>query len=156
MIEEQFEIVAQFAESGIEAIKRTGLRILELRERYAKVVMPLEGNASHLGTLYAGSLFILGEFAGGIIHGVSFDYNKYVPIVKEVTVRFIRAAKSDVTMEVSLSREAAEKIQQTAASEGKSDFQMNIELKDMENEIVAVLDGTWQIRPIPESLRLQI
>ena len=72
MIEEKYQLVADFAVSAVEGIKRTGMKVLALRDRYAKIMMPFEGNISHVGTMYAGSLFVLGEFSGGIIHGVSF------------------------------------------------------------------------------------
>lgn len=148
MIEEKFKIVAEFAESGIEAIKRTGLRVAALKERYARVVMPLQGNVSHLGTMYAGSLFILGEFSGGIIFGAAFDYTKFVPVVKEISIRFVRAAKSDVVMEVAMNAEQADAIQREAEQNGKADFHLNIELKDAAGETVSVVEGTWQVRQI--------
>ena len=146
MIEDKYQIVADFAVSAVEGIKRTGLQVQALKDRYAKIMMPFEGNVSHVGTMYAGSLFILGEFAGGIIHGVAFDYNQFFPIVKEVTIRYLKAAKTDVTLEVTMSEETATQIQATAAREGKCDFQLDLALKDTENQTVAEVHGTWQLR----------
>ena len=146
MIEEKYQIVADFAVSAVEGIKRTGMQVLALKDRYAKIMMPFESNVSHVGTMYAGSLFILGEFAGGIIHGVSFDYNKFFPIVKQVTIRYVQAAKTDVTLEVEMSAETAEHIQSTADIEGKCDFELDLALKDTENQTVAEVHGIWQLR----------
>ena len=146
MIEEKYQIVAEFAVSAVEGIKRTGIRVLALKDRYAKIMMPFEGNVSHVGTMYAGSLFVLGEFAGGIIHGVAFDYNTFFPIVKQVTIRYLKAAKTDVTLEVEMNPETADRIQATADREGKCDFELDLALKDTDGQTVAEVHGTWQLR----------
>ncbi len=154
MIEEKYQIVAEFAVSAVEGIKRTGMQVLALKDRYAKMMMPFEGNVSHVGTMYAGSLFVLGEFAGGIIHGVAFDYNKFFPIVKQVTIRYLKAAKTDVTLELEMSQATADQIQTTAASEGKCDFELELALKDADNQTVAEVHGIWQLRKFREGQSL--
>ncbi|MEW6264539.1 MAG: YiiD C-terminal domain-containing protein [Thermodesulfobacteriota bacterium] len=152
---DQYLTVAQMAIASVEGIKRTGLKIIELRERYAKVMMPLAGNTNHLGMMYAGSLFTLGEFSGGIIHIVSFDFMKLVPVVKQVSIRFRRPALSDVTIEVSLAREEAVRLQEEALSKGKADFTLELEIKDAAGEVVSLVSGVWQIRKMPEELAAQ-
>ena len=152
MIEEKYKFIAEMAVTSIEAIKRTGIKVIALKEGYAKMVMPLEGNVNHVGMMYAGSLFIIGEFTGGIIYGASFDVDKFYPIVKEVTIRFKRPALTDVTLEVSMSREEAQRIQDEASEKGKCDFVLNLEIKDANDVVVALVDGTWQIRTIPKEM----
>jgi len=129
MIDEKYADICNMAISLVPGIERTGLKVLELRDRYAKALMPLnEGNTNHVGIMYAGSLFTLGEFCGGIIHLVSMDFTKFVPIVKEVSIRFRRPARTDITVELSL------------------------ELKDQNGETVAEVGGVWQIRKMPEGM----
>ncbi|MBN2283878.1 MAG: YiiD C-terminal domain-containing protein [Deltaproteobacteria bacterium] len=152
MIEERFKEIAEIAVTSIEAIKRTGIRVTDMQEGYAKMLMPLEGNINHVGMMYAGTLFTLGEFCGGIIYGAAFDVNKYYPIVKEVTIRFRRPVLTDATIEVSLNREEAERIQKVCDEQGKSDFVLNLEIKDAGGTVVALVDGTWQIRQIPKEM----
>jgi acyl-coenzyme A thioesterase PaaI-like protein len=95
MMDERYRDIARYAESAVEGIRRTGLRILEMRERYARVLMPLESNINHVGMMYAGSLFTLGEAAGGILYGASFDTARFFPIVVEVNIRFRRPATTE-------------------------------------------------------------
>lgn len=156
MIEEKFKAVAERALSSVEGIKRTGLKIIDLKERYAKTFMPLEGNVNHVGMMYAGSLFTIGEFSGGIIHLVSFDYTHFFPIVKEVSIRFRRPAMTDVTLEVSFTKEEADNIQSEAELNEKADFALDLEVKDQTNEVVSVVKGIWQIRKIPEGMSVGI
>jgi len=138
--------------NAVDAIKRTGIRVVCLRDRYAKMLMPLEGNVNHVGMMYAGSLFTLGEIAGGAIHVVSFDMTKLFPIVKEIKIRFRRPATTDVIMEVELSAEEAARIQAEALEKGKADYVLNLELKDAHGEAVSIVQGTWQVRTISKEM----
>ena len=153
MIEAKYQPIAELAVATVEGIRRTGLKIVDLRERYAKVLMPLESNGNHVGIMYAGSLFTLGEFAGGIIFGVTFDYTKFVPLVKEINIKFQSPAMTDVTLEVSMTEEQAEQILKEAEMNGKADFSLELEIKDAKGEIVSVVNGIWQFREIPESMK---
>ena len=153
MIEEKYQKAVELGIDSVEGIKRTGIRAVAARDRYARMVMPLEGNVNHVGMMYAGSLFTLGEIAGGAIHLTSFDGSRLYPIVKEINIRFRRPAQTDVTMEVELSAEEASRIQAEALEKGKADFAMKIELEDANGEVVSIVEGTWQVRAIPEGMR---
>ncbi len=152
MLDENLKKLADMAVTGIEGIKRTGIRVLEARERYAKMLMPLKGNINHVGMMYAGSMFTIGEIPGGILYITSFDYKKYYPIVKEVTIRFIRPALTDVTLEVEISGDRVDRIQSDAEENGKADFALEMEIKDAREEVVAIVNGIWQIRKMAEGM----
>ena len=154
MIEPKFKELADIAMTCVEGIKRTGITLLEMRDRYIKVMMPLAGNTNHFGVMYAGSLFALGEISGGLIHVASFDVHKWYPIVKEVNIKFLKPAATDVTMEASLTPEQADELEKAAEKNGKVDILMDLELKDAQGVTAAVVSGVWQIRRIPEGLTL--
>lgn len=150
MIDEKYKDAASLLEKAVPLIEKTGVRIVELRDRYAKIVMPFEPNINHIGIMYGGSLFILAEFSGGVIYYVSFDSTKFFPIVKEVSIRYRRPATTDVTLEVSLDPDDVEAIRKAAQSEGKKDWTMDLELKDACGEVCSIVHGTWQLRRIPD------
>jgi acyl-coenzyme A thioesterase PaaI-like protein len=150
VIDEKYTGADTLLVDAVEGIKRTGIRVLALRDRYAKMLMPLEGNGNHVGMMYAGSLFTLGEIAGGAIHVVSFDMTRLFPLVKEIHIRFRRPAMTDVTMEVELSAQEASRIQAEALEKGKADYVLNLDLEDASDEVVAVVNGTWQVRTMSD------
>ncbi len=152
MIEAKYKPMANYVETGVEGIARTGIRVLAMKDRYVKTLMPLEGNVNHVGIMYAGSLFTIGECMGGAIYGVAFDIQRFFPIVKEVTIKFRRPVVTDVTLELEMSEEEADKIQQEAEEAGKADFTLDLELKDTNGETVCLVSGIWQIRKIPEGM----
>jgi hypothetical protein len=153
MTEAKYKALAAYVESGVEAIRRTGLRVLEMRDRYVKTLMPLEGNVNHVGIMYAGSLFSIGEGMGGAVHLVSFDRERFFPIVKEITIKFRRPAVTDVTLEYEMSEEAVLRIQREAEEKDKADFTLDLELKDASGDTVASVHGIWQIRRTPEGMK---
>ncbi|MDY6852637.1 MAG: PaaI family thioesterase [Thermodesulfobacteriota bacterium] len=150
MIDRKYAEAAEFVAHSIEAIRRTGVKILEMRDGYAKALMPMESNINHVGIMYAGSLFTIGEISGGIIYMTCFDTTRYFPLVKEITIRFRRPALTDVTVETIMGEEEANKIQAEADEKGKADYALNLEIKDENGEVVAEVKGLWQIRKNPE------
>ena len=54
--------------------------------------MPLKPNKNHIGTMYAGALFTLAEMPGGVLFLSSFDNKAFFPIVKELTMKFVKQA----------------------------------------------------------------
>lgn len=152
MIEEKYKALALYIESGIEGIRRTGLKVIALRERYVKLLMPLEGNVNHIGMMYAGSIFVIGEVMGGAIFGASFDLQKYYPIVKEVQINFRRPALTDITVELELSAAKAADILNQMHQQGKADFTLELVLADASGEVVSRVQGVWQGRKMTEEL----
>ncbi len=146
MIDERFADAARFLEQAVGIIATTGVKIVSLRERYAKIMLPFAPNVNHIGTIYGGSLFILAEFSGGVVYYVSFDTSRFYPIVKEVSIRYRAPATTDVFLEVGLSPDEVERIQQSAEKNGKQDWTMDLEIRDVEGKVCCQARGTWQLR----------
>lgn len=60
-------------ENRIPAMYRLGIRIVELREGFVAGTAPLAGNLNYQGSMYAGTLFGLGEALGAGVFISSFD-----------------------------------------------------------------------------------
>lgn len=152
VIEEKYKALAGYVESGIEGIRRTGLKVISLRDRYVKLLMPFQGNVNHVGIMYAGSLFTIGEVMGAAIFGASFNVGQFYPLVKEVQIRFRRPALTDITLEAELSEEQVAQIREALEEKGKADFTLELELTDAQGEVVSLVQGIWQGRKITPEL----
>lgn len=124
----------------------TGLRVLELDRGRATVRMPLDVNANHVGTFYAGSLFVLAEVAGAALCSGSFDSKRVFPLVKEMRIRYRRPATSDVTATVALSDSEIAGLLEQISRAGKADHAWQCELTDDGGRVVAVVDCVFQLR----------
>lgn len=142
------ENMVHFIEQGLPFIERMGLKVVELRKGYSKLMAPLKGNENHVGTIYAGALFTIGEMPGGAIFLSTFDTEKFFPLIKEMNIKFKRLAKTDVTVETFLPEEEAIRIEKEAAEKGKADFVLESEIKDQTGEIVAITRGLYQLRSV--------
>lgn len=132
--------------AAIPFVARSGLEVLAMRRGHAKCLLPFEGNGNHIGTVYAGALFTLAEFPGGLIFLASFDIQRYFPVVKSFDLQFKRPAKGDVSIEINLSEEEIKRIEADADEHGKGEFILEGELKTADGTVVATSQGVYQIR----------
>jgi len=128
--------------------RRCGVKVLELGRGYCKMLMPYDLNINHVGTMYAGALFTLAELPGGVVYMTSFDTRKFYPIVKDMSIRFRRPAKTDITVEVRLGEDEIARIEAETEANGKCDFSWDVELKDASGEVVALTHNVYQLRKI--------
>ena len=142
------EMMKQMLETKVAFIERTGLKALDLEPRRVKLMVPLKGNENHIGTMYAGALFTLAEVPVGALYVTTFDVTKYYPIVKEMNIRFVRPARTDATIELTISEEDVARIQSETEENGKAEFVLEGEIKDENGEVVAVSRGVFQLRTI--------
>jgi len=133
-------------ETGIAFVQRAGLKIVTLEPGRVVLTVPFAPNVNHIGTMYAGALFTAAEIPGGALFLSSFDYRRYFPVVKALNLRFLKPAKTDVSVEVSLSPEEIQRLQALATAEGKAEFVLNAEVKDASGVVVAVSEGVYQLR----------
>lgn len=133
-------------EKGIPFAGRTEVKVLELEPGYVKMMMPLQPNINHVGTMYAGALFTLAELPGGAIFLSTFDATRFFPLIKGMEIKFVKPATTDIIVEVRLSPEEAAKIQEEANEHGKADYDWDCELKDANGQIVAVSSNRYQLR----------
>lgn len=149
MIDDKFKPMIPQLEGTIKILKQMGVSITAMQDRYARILLPIEPNRSHINTVYAGSLFSLAEFSGGAIFIASFDHTTYYPIAKAMSIQYRKMAMTDVTLEVSLTPEQAAAITAEADQKGKADFTMDLEIKNAEGAVVCTAQGTWQMRKWP-------
>jgi len=133
-------------EKTIPIVEKMGVKVVLFKPNRAKLMLPLALNINHIGCIYAGSLFTLGEMAGGAIFHASFDSSIFFPIVKQLSIRFRKMALTDVTVEVILPEDEADRLKTAAKADGKADFDLSLEIKDANDEVCSILNGTWQIR----------
>jgi acyl-coenzyme A thioesterase PaaI-like protein len=119
-----------------------------MEPRCIKLRLPLAGNANHIGSLYAGALFTVAELPGGALFLTTFDVERFYPVLKAMQIRFRRPAFTDVTVEVALSAAAVERITTEAEQSGKAEFTLSVEVKDTDERVVAVSEGTYQLRKV--------
>ena len=135
-------------ETTVPFVRQTGLKAPVLERGRVVTTIPIEGNTNHIGIMYAGALFAVGEVTGGAMCLTTFDISRYYPVVKEVNIRFRRPATTDVSIEVHMNDNEIARIDQEAAQKGKADYVLEGNIIDAKGETVAVIKGIYQLRAI--------
>lgn len=139
------KLLTKFVGKNIPFATRNGFEVIEYRPGVIKTRMPLKQNKNHFGAMYAGALYTVAELPGGILCLLSFDPEFY-PTLSEMTMKYHKPAKSDVTIEFSLGRHELKRIQDEARAEGKSKFSLEGQLKDKDGNVVATSIAHYQVR----------
>jgi acyl-coenzyme A thioesterase PaaI-like protein len=135
-----------FIEKPFAFVERIGLKALVMEPRRVKLGLPLEGNANHIGSIYAGALFTVAELPGGALFLTTFDVERFYPVLKAMSIRFRRPAFTDVTVEVSLTEDEVLRIAAESERLGKAEFTLNVEVRDANDCVVAETEGIYQLR----------
>lgn len=135
-------------EQGIAFAGRTEVKVLEMERGYVKMMMPLQPNVNHVGTMYAGALFTLAELPGGAIFLTTFDAGRFYPLIKGMDIKFLKPAATDITVEIRFDLDEAARIQALADEVGKADYEWESELKDTSGQVVCVSSNRYQLRSI--------
>ena len=135
-------------ERGIPFVGRSEVKVLEMKPGYVRMMMPLQPNLNHVGTMYAGALFTLAELPGGAIFLTTFDAGRFYPLIKGMDIKFLKPATTDISVEVRLDPDEAARIQEKANQVGKADYSWECELKDANGQIVCISSNRYQLRSI--------
>ena len=85
---------------------------------------------------------------GGIIALSTFDSAKYFPLVKNVDIKFVGMARSELRAQASLDDETIARVEAEAAKRGKADFTLDAVVTDADGQTVATTSGLYQLRAL--------
>jgi acyl-coenzyme A thioesterase PaaI-like protein len=131
------------AMQSIDTLKNMGLKVLVESPNTLKIAMPREGNANHLGGVYAGAIFTLAEFPFGMMCINKFGMSEIVPVIGEITIRFLAPAIGDLTVELTVTDDEWDEIERETKARGKFKIIKEIEVKDAQGKVNTVLKATY-------------
>ena len=99
-------------------------------------------------------LFSLAEASGGYLAGSSFDSSILVCIAEDISIRYIKPAISDITVEVNLCKADIARIEKDAALYGKATLEVKCHLRNTEEEIVAITTNKYAMIQVGVALCL--
>ena len=122
------------------------VEVVELERTSVAARIPAGPNVNHFGTAYAGSLFTVAEVLGGLQPRPSLAAEGGVPLIKSMTIDFLRPATTDVVSRASITEDEIARILAEYAERGKSDFELVAEVTDEAGTVVARTRGLYQLR----------
>jgi thioesterase domain-containing protein len=139
------EEATAFVHDAVPALQRFGLRVQDLQPGKVRLSMPFEGNRNHMGTMYAGALFAIAELPGGLLP-MSLVPEGVVPIMKELTIRFLSPARGDVWLTAQIDPAELQRLIDQARTEGRAEFTLDLHVTDSDGRAIAASTGNYQLR----------
>ena len=140
------DILRTMLEEMIPWVKDSGLRAELLEERHARLRLPKDRHLNHVGIIYAGSLFMLMEVAGAALFGCTYPFGLYIPITKEMTIRFVAMGKTDIVCDLRISKETAAEMIAPIDEKGKGEWTLDMDCVDTDGNLVAASTCHYYIK----------
>ncbi len=138
---------AQEQVDNLEPLRRLGVEVITETRNLMRVRMPLAHNTNHFGAMYAGVIFTLAEFPFGALFVSRIPLSEMVPVVGELTIRYLAPATSDLFVTVEVSEAEWAQIRSDVAATGKSKIGRTLELTDEAGDVKAVATATYFALP---------
>lgn len=139
---------ANFEHGVIEYANMAGIVAEVLEENHLRFRLPAHKiHLNHIGTMYAGSIFVLAEIAGGNLFICAHGNDEFVPVLKSVEVCYLKPSKKDLIVDVTLSKEEAEEKIALAKERGRGDYFLDIPIYDEDG--VQVVQANFNYYAIP-------
>jgi acyl-coenzyme A thioesterase PaaI-like protein len=141
------QLATDFVHRAVPAIGRLGVVVEAISPGAVDLRVPIEGNANHMGTMYAGALFALAELPGGLIPLAVLAPGRYTPIVTALEIQFVAAARTDVTLAARMDPQVLRELGAQVDAEGQADFTLDLIGQDANGRTVITSTGHYQLRP---------
>jgi len=128
-------------------VKMSGLRIDIFEEGHVKLSVPAAIHMNHVGIVYAGTHFMLMEVAGAALYLATYGIDRFLPINKGMSIRFLKPATSDITCVLTMSKdEAMEKIR-PVEEKGRGEWVLDMSVTDDKGTVVSSSTCTYYLIP---------
>ena len=103
--------------------------------------------SNHIQSMHAGAMFTLGEAASGsaLAGAIAPLLLQCTPVAKDARISFVKIAKGTLTATAKTSRPGAEILAELGEA-GKVVFDVDVDIRDEDNETVAAMTVSWHVR----------
>ena len=128
-------------------VKMSGICVEIFQEGHVKLCVPVTNHLNHVGIVYAGTHFMLMEVAGAALFLATYGIEKYIPINKGMSIRFLKPATTDISCELWLgSEEGLEKLK-PIEEKGRGEWVLDMAVTDAHGTIVSTSTCTYYLIP---------
>jgi acyl-coenzyme A thioesterase PaaI-like protein len=130
-------------------LKDSGLRVEIFDIGHVKLSVPAARHLNHVGLVWAATQFMLMEVSGAALFAATYGIDRFVPVNKGMSIRFLKPAMTDITCELSLTSEEAELRLASVVERGKGDWVLDMSVTDANGTVVSSSSCNYYIIPRP-------
>jgi acyl-coenzyme A thioesterase PaaI-like protein len=131
-------------------VKRSGLRVEIFEPGHVKLCVPIDDHLNHVGIVYAGTHFMLMEVAGAACCIATYGIEEFVPVNKQMSIKYLRPALTDLCCEIRLDMEKAHEMLMPIRNRGKGDWILDMEVTDTSGKVVSTSTCNYFLIPTPQ------
>lgn len=125
--------------SKINYMNMAGILPVTVEERHVATRLPANYmHMNHVGIVYAGSYFVFAEASGATLIKCTYA-GAYTPIIKSCSIDYVRPAKKDLLIDISISEEQAKEKIAYIEEHGKGSYPLDIPVMDLDHELCATV-----------------
>ncbi len=145
------EIKKRYANNKIKLLRESGMYLEVAEERHVRLVMPLgDLHINHIGTAYAGSIYMIGEAITAAIIYSNYGTDSYVPIISKSEIEFLKPASKDLVVDFPMTEEEAATLIAPVEERGKGRVNLSYFITDIEGTEIAKITHVVYLMPIPQ------
>ena len=130
-------------------VKDSGLRVDVFEVGHVKLSVPVARHLNHVGIVYAGTHFMLMEVAGAALFMATYGIERFVPVNKGMSIRFVKPGLTEISCELFLSPDEAEARLAPVIERGKGDWILDMSVTDTNGTVVSTSTCNYFIIPRP-------
>lgn len=129
-----YEITPEIFEAAKQSVTHGRINYLNVagiipelaEERHVRYRLPLTSmHVNHVGIMYAGSFFVFAESTGASLIKCTYG-TEYVPIIKSVSIDYLKPASTDLVIDISMTEEEAKERIAYVEEHGKGQYPMTV------------------------------
>lgn len=139
--------VQNILRTTVPSVGATGIEVVEAGPGHVRTRLPfLPQNGNHIGTVYAGVLFAFLESSGGALVLVSFDVSRWIPVVVEGTIRFVRPVAGAIEADLNIGPDEIETVHAALDADPKHAWTLHAVAVADDGRVACESDITYRFR----------
>ena len=141
-----FDLLKTMLKDTIPWVQMSGIDAEVLEERHVKLWVPVkEKHLNHVGVVYAGTQFMLMEISGAALFFCTYGVERFIPINKKMSIRYLKPTSKDIFCELSISAEDANARIKPIEERGKGDWFLDMSIVDADGTVISTSTCNYYI-----------
>lgn len=139
--------VEEVLRATVPMLRTMGIEVLAADAGHVRTRLPWSAqNGNHIGTVYAGVLFSFLESTGGALVLVSFDVSRWIPVIVEGSIRYVRPVTTAVEADLRLSPDEIGAVHRALHADPKHRWTLAAHATDDEGRVACEADLVYRFR----------